>query len=255
METNPNNQINAPVAAPGLLSFFDLLKESWKNYQKLFRGLIGLTALSLLAIAPIFLAAGGSFLLVSVISSKAAAYILAGILVVAAAVSAAYYGSAVQAGIICLLNNQTLSIKESFNQGRGLAVKYLVIMLLTGLLVLGWSLLFIIPGIIFSFYYGYGQFVLVAENQTGYAALKRSKELVQGFWWPVAYRSMLLGLVLFAALFVISIPLTVTPDGSAFNSLWNMLVQVIQLVVSPLVVCFSFAVYNNLVRIKDAAKG
>lgn len=51
---------------------------------------------------------------------------------------------------------------------------------LVALIVLGGSLLFIIPGIIFALWYTFTFYAIIFENKKGVAALKASKELVAG---------------------------------------------------------------------------
>lgn len=69
------------------------------------------------------------------------------------------------------------------------------ISLLVGLAVLGGLILVIIPGIIFAVWFCFSMFVFVSEGIKGTSALKRSKQLVQGYWWPIFGRIVVLWIV------------------------------------------------------------
>ncbi len=67
------------------------------------------------------------------------------------------------------------------------------------LIILGLSLLLIIPGIIYSVYYVFAPFAVVLRGKSGKKALDYSKKLVQGQWWRVF--GMLFGLGIIFAIF------------------------------------------------------
>lgn len=56
---------------------------------------------------------------------------------------------------------------------------------LTMLILLGWSLLLVIPGFIFSFYYMFMNEAVALRGADYMAALRYSKDLVKGHWWQV----------------------------------------------------------------------
>jgi len=60
--------------------------------------------------------------------------------------------------------------------------------ILVALIVLGGSLLFIIPGIIFTIWYSFTFYAIIFDNQRGLAALRQSKKLVLGRWWAICWR-------------------------------------------------------------------
>jgi|SRR3989338_9962967 len=66
--------------------------------------------------------------------------------------------------------------------------------LMTILIILG-LILFIIPGIILVISYSFAFYIVMNENKSGYAALKRSMELISGNWWAVLGRFLALGLI------------------------------------------------------------
>lgn len=60
--------------------------------------------------------------------------------------------------------------------------------LLVMLIILGGTILLIIPGIIFSVWYVFAYYAVIFEEKKGYEALKTSKALVTGRWWGTLWR-------------------------------------------------------------------
>jgi len=65
------------------------------------------------------------------------------------------------------------------------------------LAVLGGFILFVIPGIIFSVWFIFSDYIFVWDGIKGTGALKRSKQLVKGIWWPVFLRFLTIAIILF----------------------------------------------------------
>lgn len=76
---------------------------------------------------------------------------------------------------------------------------------LTGLIVFGASLLFILPGIYFSVALYFSQIILIDQNIRGTQALAASRALVRGRWWATFWRFLAGGFVfgLLAAIIII----------------------------------------------------
>ena len=66
--------------------------------------------------------------------------------------------------------------------------------IIAGLIILGFTLLLIVPGIIWSIYYVFGTAVVVLRMKAGREALRYSKSLVVGKWWKVFGYSFVFGL-------------------------------------------------------------
>lgn len=56
------------------------------------------------------------------------------------------------------------------------------------LIIFGGTILFIIPGIIFTGWYIFTIYAVLLENKAGLSALRESKSLVVGRWWGVMWR-------------------------------------------------------------------
>lgn len=136
--------------------------------------------------------------------------------------------------------------KEFFWSYFGLAV-------LTAVLILLWSFLFIIPGIVYSVFYSFAIFVFFFEGQRGMAAIRRSRDLVKGYFWPVFGRLLLIGLFLYLLNFLLFIPSKIfMEDGVWLLSLLNSLAQIINFLIGPIVLIFMYRIYQDLVAIKKS---
>lgn len=78
-----------------------------------------------------------------------------------------------------------VDVKASYQWGMRKIGPVMWISILSGLIVFGGFLLFIIPGIIFAVFLTVAIPALVVENQRGTGALSRSWNLVKGSWWFV----------------------------------------------------------------------
>jgi len=89
--------------------------------------------------------------------------------------------------------------------------------LLVGIIIFGGTLLFIVPGIIFSVWYVFSIFAVVFDGKKGLKALKTSKELIVGRWFHIFWRVMapgfLFGIIATILILIITIPI----NWSAYN--------------------------------------
>jgi hypothetical protein len=103
--------------------------------------------------------------------------------------------------------------KEGLSATGNRALPVLWVSIITSIIVGLWTLLLIIPGIIFSMYYVFSSYVTLFEGIKGRAALKYSKALVKGRWWSVAWRvgvvGLFFGLLVSLVVFVLSAPFTI----------------------------------------------
>ena len=105
--------------------------------------------------------------------------------------------------------------------------------ILVGLAVMGGFILIVIPGFIFAVWFYFSVYVFVFEGLKGTSALKRSKQLVNGYFWPIFGRVLLLSL---AVGIVGAIP-SFGPIISTFFS-------------APFAVVYMYTLYDNVKRIK-----
>ncbi|MDD5626849.1 MAG: hypothetical protein PHW01_02490 [Patescibacteria group bacterium] len=125
---------------------------------------------------------------------------------------------------------------EIFSQAKSI----IWVNILTFLATLGGYLLLFIPGLIFGLWFSFGIFVLLQEKQVGRAALKRSRALVKGYFWPIAFRIFILTLIIGgSSIFCSLIPL-----------FGNALGMAISLFALPFMYIYLYLIYKNLLELK-----
>jgi len=151
---------------------------------------------------------------------------------------------------MCVKKNYQGSAKESFKEAKPWVGSYFWLSILTVVLILLWALLLIIPGIIFSIFYSFAVYALVFEGKKGMAAIKRSKELVKNYWWPVAGRLVAFALLIWLFSMILAIPVTMVEKYSLWWHIWNTIFQIISFIIGPIALLFSYKIYQDLVNIK-----
>lgn len=130
-----------------------------------------------------------------------------------------------------------ISIKSCFREGWHKLLSYFWVAILTSLAVLAGFVLLIVPGIIFWVWFAFAYFVLVCEEIKGVEALKRSKKLVEGYWWPALGR---LALIILLVLIV-----------QIFISVFPLISNLVPLVLGIFVMIYNFVIYQDLTSIKE----
>jgi hypothetical protein len=97
--------------------------------------------------------------------------------------------------------NEPISVGEAMKRSFGIVVPLLVTWMLQGLAILGGLILLIIPGVIFAFWFMLSSHVVVIERQSGFEALKRSKQLMKGNVNTVFVLGFLLAAIQYAIIF------------------------------------------------------
>jgi hypothetical protein len=95
--------------------------------------------------------------------------------------------------------------------------------LVLGIILGLWSLLLIIPGIIFGVFYIFWVNALVLRNFSGYDALTYSKSLVEGQWWKTFGITIVLFLACYGGMFLVGLLLELIWDSVAVNMLVTLM--------------------------------
>jgi len=171
----------------------------------------------------------------------------------AALLCAIYFLTRSYIGIVLFMKNgYNGESKKIYEETKPYFWPYLGLTILSTILIILWTLLLIIPGIIFSVLYSLAVYTFIFENKKGMDALKRSKELVKGYFWPVFGRTLLVGLVTSLFMMLLSIPGSFFDEGTIMFSAWNIITQIIAFLISPIAIIFTYDMYKDLVRIKGA---
>jgi len=141
--------------------------------------------------------------------------------------------------IIQLVNSKSganfaSSLKQSFKK----LWSFVWISFLVNVIVGLGFVLFIIPGIVFAIWYLFAIYVFADKGTRGWSALKKSKQLVQGRWWPIFGRVVLL----FVLIMICSI---------ALSRLLPILSIVFSFLFGLFFLCYYFNLYKNLIAIKE----
>lgn len=239
-----------------LIPAIEIAKQSWQIYKNNFTTFLSVTIWLLPFVIITSLmesnqSISGLYFIVTILSI--AASLAVSIIVIEA--SNAFY------------NNQPVNIKEAVNPAIRRMGSYLWIAILNALIVIAGLIILIIPGIIFAIWYSLAEQVFVLENVKGYSALKRSKELVTGYWWAILWRwlapSILFGIIIALISAVIFLPIILFTDFNAYEaflstnqkpSLFESLYSgILGIIVTPLFTTIGVIIYNNVKQLKEAS--
>jgi len=129
---------------------------------------------------------------------------------------------------------EVATIKDAIVWARSNFFSWIWLVLLSGLVVMGGWLLFIIPGIIAAVYIAFSQYVFVDEGIRGIAALQRSRQLVYGKFAPVLWRLFVM-MVFMVVLFIPAAILAALLAPTASEDTTALVVVVLEGLVSGLV--------------------
>jgi hypothetical protein len=99
------------------------------------------------------------------------------------------------AAMVFAVADESIDIKTALQRGWSRIWAFAWVFTLTGFIVTGGFLLLIIPGIIFSVWFFFSQFVLAAEDERGMRALLKSKAYMQGRFFEVFIRLIVVWMV------------------------------------------------------------
>jgi len=171
-----------------ILSATDLFRDSWKLYKKNFWLFTGYAAWLLLPLA------------VFLILSNAPKHWAIAIIIILASLGELFIGIWILATVILttiqLSENKQVDDVKTSKKALASMKNLLSTSVLQLLVILGGLILFIIPGLIFSIWYGFSQATAVLTGKRPVEALAHSKSLVKGRFFPVAWRMLSIPILL-----------------------------------------------------------
>jgi hypothetical protein len=245
----PATSYSKPKLTPVFKIFNDAISIWWKNLDKILKiywegirpMLIPLAVIAILGILS-FTVKGVLALPIKMTLSIAS---------MVAMFLAIYFWTRSYAGIFLLVKKDYKDeAVETYKETKKLFWPYIGLSLLTGLLVLCWTLLLIIPGIIFAFIYSFAVYAFFFEDKRGMAAIRRSREIIKGYFWQTMGRLLFLMLVFLVFMMILSIPLESVPENSTAFHAWNFFIQVISWLIGPIAMLFTYNIYTDLLKIK-----
>lgn len=141
-----------------------------------------------------------------------------------------------------------LGYKESFSATSHLIWPIIYTSLLVVLIVMGGTILFIVPGIIFSIWYCFTYYAILFEEKRGVAALSASKSLVSGRWWKIFWR-LLAPAIFYSVIFVVissaatSLLKLIMPIDFTFLIINGIVTSILSALVSPLTALTTVLLY------------
>jgi hypothetical protein len=145
-----------------------------------------------------------------------------------------------------LAENESTNFKESYLYSFKNLLPYFVVSLLFALAILLGFVLLIIPGIIFLVWFSLFLPVFVKEEKRGASALKRSKELVSGYFWPVFGRLLFFTI----AVSIFNRILGSNYQNESVNTFVSLISVIFSLIVAPVGLLYSYNIYKDLFAIK-----
>lgn len=192
--------VSAPRPQPGrslfskeLLSVGDLFAATWELYKQRWLLLIGIfVATGIACVVPPMLIAVimGSFAKGSFGGTVALIMAFGIALIITFAIVCWGMAAAVSAAV-----DEKLGFNDAFTRAKGCWVSLAWVSTLYSFIVGGASLLFLIPGMLTGIWFFACAYLVVAEDSRGMDALLKSKALVDGRFWSVTGRLLLVWLV------------------------------------------------------------
>lgn len=243
-----NNLVPTIKTKLKLMSISELWRSSWQIYIKKFSDFVEMYLWGMLGLLPLigvgFL---GAILFLGLNLNLWPVYILILILGIAALAWSIYYGTRAKIGLLLIIQNETVSVKENFKQSREYFWPYFLISIVTTILIILALLLLIVPGIILAIYWSFALLVTVIEKKkTVSEATKRSYALVKGYWWPVCGRILFMVILALILSAILNIPMS-SLDGTAEKA-YALVINIIFALLSPLFLVYSYLLYQDLVK-------
>lgn len=243
---------NIPAAAPQptlseLSPISVLFNRSIEVLSAMFWQLVALTFLPLVGFVALALVVGLYFVAASFFTSVAAKsiiFIILGLVGLVVLVFSIYFSLLCQSAIYLAVKQYPArsATKELLVKSKEFVMSYFVVSLLVSLLTFLWTLLFIIPGIIFMVRYSFAQWSLFVEGKKDMSALHRSQELVKGRWWKVFARLIVPGLMYF--LFFLAIDMF--KNSEPIYSILTVVRAVVQIIFQIFITIYYFYLYQDL---------
>lgn len=169
------------------------------------------------------------------------------IAILALVVAALYFGGWLGAAQLMAITDQADGVKATFKAARPLAWSYLKTTIIMQFLLALLFLLLVVPGVIFAVWWSVAIPVFLLEKQSGWAALKRSKELVTGRWKAVFLRWLVFGGGAILLSMVSSMLSSTFEEATPLLVVLAMVVQVVvSFVVGNLMLIAGFVLYKQL---------
>jgi hypothetical protein len=220
----------------------DLFIKSWSIFREKLRTVV---LMSLLGTIPSLLVAIILAVIAGIFSNNSNFVVINSSLAILMMLLLIYFSLRINIATYLIVAKKNTSVKEAWTVAGKYFWAYSLTIFWTAALALLWFLLLIVPGFIFLVFYSMVAWVFFIENYQGYDAIKRSKELVAGYW-----RSMTLRLL---ALFMPFLFVSILVDMIAKEQVANFISSIINLFFGIFVVIYTYQIYHHLAQIKGVS--
>jgi len=237
-----------------LISATNIIKESWELYVKNWKMLLKYSTLFLI---PTLAMALTPFLLTLLQYLQTAAWLsmLLLLIIIAAMMIVTLWLSIGLAKILKnLIDNQpNQTFKETIKNSSNLIWPVVYTSLLSALIILGGTLLFILPGVIFSIWYVFTFYAVIFDGEKGPNGLRASKNLVTGRWfailWRIAVLACVFALGVMAVNSILQLPLVFISNTTVFDLANLLLSNIVNVLLMPLTAAASLILYLHAKKI------
>lgn len=130
---------------------------------------------------------------------------------------------------------------------------------ISALIILGGSILFLVPGIIFSMWYAFIFYAVVFEKQGGLSALRYSKSMVVERWFAILWRitvpAVVFGLAAYSITYIVEFPLFFFPTNTTTGLIGIVINNLVSILLMPLTTTASVILYLNAKKSKPTTSG
>lgn len=221
----------------------ELFNTTWSIYREKLRIIV---LMSLWGILPSLLVAILLSIIAAIFSNHPNFLVINNSLAILMTIPLLYISARINIAIYLIISQNLTSVKNAWISAGKYFWSYALTMFWMGMMITLWFVLLVFPGFIFLVFYSMVVWVFFLENYHGYAALKRSKELVSGYWRSMAIR--LLALLVPVIIFSIFASVIKNKQVSDFvTSIFDYFFGVF-------VMIYTYQLYNNLFKIKGHSK-
>ena len=201
----PQGSASTSAALPGIAQ---LARETWTLLKDRFLTLIGINVVPLILVIVISAIVAGGAVAAIGFGSKGNGAAIGGIAIIIGLiifVAMLYLSGVIQAAnISAIADSDKPGVGESYKRGFPRGWGMLLASILVCLVIAGGFILVIIPGIIFAVWYMFTYYALMIEKLSAIDAMKRSKALVKGRWWPVFSKIAVIVIIYFIIQWIIA---------------------------------------------------
>lgn len=175
------------------------------------------------------------------------------VLIILAFLYFVYYSVRLRASVMLMIKNGFNSPLKTFAESKKYfwPLIFLFALIIARLSLL--SVLLFIPGLIFLVFYYFAVYSYIFEGFKGRAALKRSRELVKGYWWQILGRLIVIGLFFVLVTYILNLPAQLF-SSNVFSFIYGMITKFIQILLVPLSIIYINSIFQDLLKIKGESK-